>query len=443
MAKQNVVNITLPHGYTPRPYQLPILRALDNGKKRAVWVAHRRSGKDITIFNWCIKTLMSGPAMTCFYVADTYAHAKKILWDNITTEGKRMLDHVPPQIIESLNQQEMKIRFINGSLLQLVGSDNIDSLVGTNPKIIVFTEYALQSPEAWTLLRPILAVNGGWSIFISTPRGKNHFYETLQIAKDNPLDWFWEVLSIEDTGVLSSVDMDRERREGMSEELIQQEYYCSFDRGIEGSFYGKLVEVMKKEGRVGRVLDEKRSPVNTAWDIGFGDSTSIVFWQVVGSEVRVIDFYEAQGEGTPHYAKVLQDRGYVYGGHYFPHDAGSGSIQTGKTLQNVAREHGIEAYVLKRDDLSVGIEAVRSLLSVCYIDAEKCRVLLKCLEGYHKRFNEKMGVYSQTPVHDVHSHGADAMRYMAMARRDNYGGSSGKGLTPEMIREMRQKYLGY
>ena len=327
--------------------------------------------------NWCIKRLFQEKG-TCFYILPTYSQGKKVIWEEMNNDGLRLIDYFPQAIIENKNQQEMKIRLVNGSLFQVIGSDNIDSLVGTNPKIIVFSEYAVQQPQAWDYLRPIVKMNGGYAIFISTPRGKNHFYDLKNIAMDNPKTWFYEELPIDKTNVMTHEDFEMEIKTGMSQEKALQEYYVSFDRGIEGSFYGRLIDKARDEKRIGHVGNEARSNVNTSWDIGFGDSTSIVFWQTVGSEVRIIDFYENQGEGMCHYAKVLQDRKYVYGQHFFPHDAGSGSIQTGKTLVQVARELGINATVLKRDDISVGIEAARALLSVCFLDTIKCAHLIKC-----------------------------------------------------------------
>lgn len=253
---------------------------------------------------------MLNPGCTAFHILPTYNQAKKVIWDANTNESKRLLDYIPEQVIESKNGQEMKIRFTNGSLYQLIGSDNIDSLVGTNPKIIIFSEYAIQSPAVWDYLRPILDVNKGYALFISTPRGKNHFYDLLVRNRNNP-DWFCQVLSVKDTGVLNEQDIQKIRDEGVSEELIQQEYYCSFNRGVEGSYYGRLIEKARDEKRICNVPYEPRSPVHTAWDIGFGDSTSITFWQEIGGEVRIIDFYENHGEGIAHYAKLIQNR------HYF------------------------------------------------------------------------------------------------------------------------------
>lgn len=437
------MKITLPYKFKPRKYQIPILKALDSGIRRAVWVAHRRSGKDVTIMNWVIKKLFQEKG-TCFYILPTYSQGKKVIWEEMNNDGMRLTDYIPKELVESKNSQEMKIRLVNGSLFQVIGSDNIDSIVGSNPKIIIFSEYAIQNPQAWDYLRPIVAINGGYAIFISTPRGKNHFHQMCTIAKDNPATWFYEKLTIDDTNVMSKEQYESELKTGMSEEKALQEYYCSFDRGIEGAYYGKLIEKCREDKRICSVPYETRSDVNVSYDIGFGDSTSMVFWQNVGGEVRIIDFYEAQGEGFEHYVKLLRSKPYVYGGHFFPHDAGSGSLQTGKTLVQVAQELGIKASLLKRDDFQVGIEAVRALLSICYIDAEKCKYLIDCLENYHKKYNDKMQCYSESPVHDKWSHAADAFRYVAMSRQ-YYGGTgtSSDRLTADKIQQMRIKHYGY
>lgn len=426
--------------FQPRKYQIPLIKALNSGIKRAVWVVHRRGGKDVTAFNWAIFQLLLNPGWTCFHILPTYNQAKKVIWDANTNESKRLLDYIPNEVIESKNGQEMKIRLLNGSLYQLIGSDNIDSLVGTNPKIIIFSEYAIQSPAAWEYLRPILDVNKGYALFISTPRGKNHFYDLMCMSKVNP-NWFSEILSIKDTGVLNEDDINNIRAEGVSEELIQQEYYCSFNRGVEGSYYGRLIEKARENKRICNVAYETRSPVHTAWDIGYGDSTSITFWQEVGGEVRIIDFYENQGEGIAHYVKHIQSKPYVYGTHYLPHDAGSGSIQTGRTLQDIAYEQGIKTTILEREtDIQVGIEAVRNLLSIAYIDENKGRHLIKCLENYHKKYNDKTQFYSDTPMHDWTSHCADSVRYMANARIQ-YGRGLGS-LTPEKLKQLKSN-AGY
>lgn len=434
------LQLSLP--YTPRDYQALFEAAMFSGKTRAMLVWHRRAGKDIACLNFLVNEMLKRVGIY-YYFFPTFRQARAVIWDGIDEEGRRILDAFPKDLIEGKpNETQMKIRLKNGSLFQLVGTDNFDAIAGTNPIGCIFSEYSLQDPTVWTLIvSPILVKNGGWAVFNGTPRGKNHQYELDCVARENPQRWFYQKLTIEDTGIVPLELIEQERREGKSEEVIQQEYYCSYDRGIEGSYYGRLVDTARKEKRIGVVPYEPRSVVNTYFDIGFGDSTAIIWAQQVGAEWRVIDYYEAHGEGFAHYAKVLQNKPYVYGTHYFPHDAGSGSIQTGTTLQRVAHDLGIKAIVLGRDSFEVGIESARSLLAGCFIDEIKCRQLIKCLENYHKKFNEKLNVYSDTPLHDSWSHGADAFRYMAMARI-HYGKGTNT-LTAEKINEMRHKHYGY
>lgn len=240
------MEITIPHQFKPRDYQMPLLRALDSGIKRAVIVWHRRSGKDKTCFNYMIKKAFERKG-TYFYLLPTARQAKKVIWDNIDNDGFKMLDHIPKELTTNVNSVEMKVTLKNGSIIQLIAADEFDkSGVGTNPVGVVFSEYSINRPEVWDFVRPILKVNGGWAIFNFTPRGTNHAHKILQIARNEP-DWFSEVLTIDDTHILTEEDMEKERREGMSEDLIEQEYYCKFIEGA-GSFF-RNVDACVYQGR--------------------------------------------------------------------------------------------------------------------------------------------------------------------------------------------------
>jgi len=232
------MQIQIPHKFNPRDYQLPLLKALDGGNKRAVLVWHRRSGKDKVCFNYMIKKAFERKG-TYFYFLPTYTQAKKVIWDNIDNEGFKMLDHIPKELIIGMNSQELKIDLKNGSVIQLIAADTFEKGgVGTNPIGVVFSEYSISSPEVWDFVRPILKVNGGWAIFNFTPRGTNHAHKILQIARNAP-DWFSQVLTVKDTAILTEEDIQSERNEGMSEDLIEQEYYCKFIEGA-GSFFRNI-----------------------------------------------------------------------------------------------------------------------------------------------------------------------------------------------------------
>lgn len=425
--------------FRPREYQLPVCDALENKNYKKLYIIWpRRAGKDVVCWNLMIRQALRKIGVY-YYIFPTYSQARKVIWDSITNNNKRFIDFIPKELVTSSNSQEMKIKLSNGSLIQLIGSDNVDSIVGTNPLGCVFSEYALQDPRAYQFIRPILTANGGWAIFETTPRGKNHAYELYQIAS-NSAEWFCQKLTIDDTNHVPLSEIERDRREGvMSDDLIQQEWYTSFDMGVEGAYYTKYLDKMRLNGQIGTVPYEPGFKVNTVWDLGVRDSTSIIFYQIVGQTVRVIDYYEKNKEGLEHYVKVINSKDYVYGKHYGPHDIGVQEFGTGMTRIEKARNLGLKfevtttkegrkVSVIPNVSITDGIEAVRSALGKIWIDETKCAQLIKCLENYRQEYDAKKKVYSTQPLHNWASHGADAFRYMVLSlpkTRD--------GLSPEEL----------
>lgn len=236
------MEITLPHKFQARPYQIPILKAWDSGIKRLFWVAHRRSGKDKTIFANLSKKMMERVG-TYYYFLPTYSQSKKVIWTGSDKDGFKFLSHFPKEIVKNINQSDMIIELVNGSILQMVGADNIDRIVGTNPIGVVFSEYSLMKPDVWHLISPILRENGGWAIFIMTPRGTNHAWDLMQNIKNDPA-WFCQILTVEDTKALSE-DQLKEAKAEMPQDLYQQEYFCKFlDSGL--GFFRRVDENVYK-----------------------------------------------------------------------------------------------------------------------------------------------------------------------------------------------------
>lgn len=424
----NVETVIRLNKFVPRSYQLPILDAVENkGYRRVLAILPRRSGKDIVAFNLCIRAALR-KVCVIYYIFPTFAQARRVIWDSITNAGQRILDFVPEEIVESKNAQEMKIRFKNGSLLQLVGSDNYDGLVGTNPQLCVFSEYALQDPTAYQFIRPILAANDGTAIFISTPRGKNHLYTLYNIARNSP-EWFCYKLTLDDTQHIPIHEIEREKAEGlMSDDLIQQEYYTSFDMGVEGSYYSKYLDRMRISGQIGQVPWEPGFKVHTAWDLGMRDSTCIIFFQAIGTTIRLIDCYENNGVGLEHYAKVLSQKPYQYGKHFAPHDIKVRELGTGITRLEKARQLGIPFTVAADISIEDGVEAVRSALAKIWIDATLCKPLINALESYRQEFDPKRNAYKGYPLHDWSSHFSDTMRYLCISLSKTRDGSSAEDL---------------
>lgn len=400
--------------FKPRPYQIPIMDALNRGFRRVVGILPRRAGKDVVAFNYCIREAIRKPGVY-YYIFPTYSQARKVIWDSLTNTGERFLDYIPAAIIEATNSQEMKIRFKNGSLIQLVGSDNYDSLMGTNPRGVVFSEYALQDERCYQYIRPILTANDGWALFISTPRGKNHLWTLYQIAQNSP-DWFAYKLTVEDTQHIPLSEIEKEKADGiMSDDLIQQEYYCSFDMGVEGSYYAKYLDRLRVQGRIGIVPWEPAFRVHTAWDIGVRDSTSIIFFQQIGQTIRIIDCYSNSKVGLEHYVKVINQKEYNYGRHIAPHDIAVQEFGSGMTRIAKAKQLGINFAIAPDLSIEDGIESVRSAFGKIWIDEVQCKELIKALENYRQEYDIKKKIYKSHPLHDWSSHYADAMRYLCIS----------------------------
>jgi len=401
--------------FKPRFYQSPLWDAIENkGFKRVLAIMPRRAGKDVTAFNLCIRECIRKP-MVIFYIFPTYGQGRKVIWDNITNSGIRILDYIPSDLVENINSTEMKIRFKNGSLLQIVGSDNYDTLMGTNPKGVVFSEYSLQDERVYTYIRPILTANCGWALFLSTPRGHNHLWTLYNIAINSP-QWCVFKLTVEDTQHISLEEIEQERADGtMSEDLIQQEYYTSFSLGIEGAYYTKYIDRMKLNHQIGQMPYEIGFKVHVAMDIGVRDSTTLIFFQVIGQTIRIIDCYENSKQGLEHYVNVINQRGYIYGKFIAPHDLRVQEFGSGITRIEKARQLGINFTIADNISIEDGIEAVRTVLGKVWIDEIKCAPLIKALENYRQEYDIKKRIYKSHPLHDWSSHWADAMRYLAIS----------------------------
>ena len=410
----------LPHNFTPRRYQFPFLKAMDSGHRRAVLVWHRRAGKDTTAINFTTKK-MAQRVGSYYYLFPTYKQARKVIWDGMNKEGFKFTDYIPESVRTRVNNTNMSIEIYNGSIFQLVGTDEIDRLIGANPVGCVFSEYALQDPTAWDFMRPILAENDGWAVFVYTPRGKNHGHTLFKIAEDDPEHWFVQSLTVEDTGVIPREVLEQERREIIAKDgndaLYQQEYMCSFDVPIQGAYYAQQLVAADEQGRIGKVPYDPAIRVCTAWDLGIGDEMAIWFIQMSGQEIRVIDYYESSGEGLAHYIKILQDKPYVYDQHFAPHDISVRELSTGKSRLEAAKALGIDFSVAPMLRVEDGIEAVRLILPRCWFDYTNCEKGLSSLRSYHKEWDEKNQVFRLRPHHDWASHGADAFRTFAVSYR--------------------------
>ena len=406
--------------YKPWPHQLPAFNALMRDEvNRVVTVWHRRGGKDLTAFNalW-IKAMRRRANYGYFFPFAKQGRAA--IWNGITNDGISFREYIPAELVANEHDTDMRITLTNGSTIQFIGTDNIDSKMGYNFHGVVMSEYPLQNPLAWKLIEPILKLNGGWAWFPYTPRGKfNHGYTLYEAAKrlqGRGEPWFAQLLTIDDTELLTDADLEDVREQGTEEAIIQQEYYCDFNAENPSAYFAHDLEAAREAGRINSaVCWDPNKLVHTAWDFGVSDMTAIWFLQEgqYGSW-HIIDYLEESGYGLNFYAKQLHERPYAYGTHLVPHDAQNRDWTSGINKVDAARELDIDFTIVPRSNKTDQIDAAHRMIPLCHFNNVEGGPGVAALNGYERQWDEANQVYKNTPKHNWASHGADAYMCFAM-----------------------------
>lgn len=413
--------------FTPRKHQQEIF---DRLQRFNVLVNHRRFGK--TVF--CINTLIRSALLNekdnprYAYIAPLFRQAKQVAWDYL----KEYTKAIPGT---RYYENELRVDLPNGARIQLFGADNPDALRGIYLDGVVLDEFAQMKPGLWgSVIRPLLTDRLGFAIFIGTPQGHNEFYDLYQYALSDPA-WFACMYKASQTGIIPEEELEQARRE-MEPEEYDQEFECSFEAAIRGSYYGELMRELEEPDddgirRIGSVPYDPASLVYTSWDLGHGDDTSIWFFQNVGTEVHFIDYFYDSGKPLDFYTKVVLEKDYAYAGHILPHDAKAMHLGMQRTIEEQLSVNLKNITVLERESLETGINASRNLIRKSWFDRQKCEYGIESLKQYRREFDPSKKVFKNKPLHDWTSHGADAFRYAAMGRPEgnivwpalNYGKS--------------------
>jgi len=391
--------------YSPRELQLKIHEAVDSHRFTVV-VAHRRFGKTVSAINHLIKAAIecNKPNPRFAYIAPTYAQSKRVAWDYLL-EFTRPLGAVA-------NISELRVDFW-GRRISLYGSDNADSLRGQYFDGVVLDEIGDQNPKIWNeILRPALADREGWCLFIGTPKGRNHYADLRDRAQ---VTEGWQLLEFKasQTGVLSDKELWAARQE-MGEDKYQQEFECSFNAAIEGSYFGQIINDLEAKGRITTIDRDDLCKSFVAWDLGMGDSTCLWVAQLAGKEIRIIDCMENHGVGLDYYVSWLRENNYQGFTQYLPHDVEVRELGTGRSRKEVLEEAGLSITVAPRLSIADGIQAVRRMLPRCWFD-HKTKPGLDALRNYRREYNEKQQVFYDKPLHNWASHYSDAFRYLAIS----------------------------
>lgn len=399
--------------YEPRPQFTPYH---DRSERFSKIVAHRRFGKTVGCINDMVRAALtidctgreSAPPKFS-YIAPTYTQAKDVAWSYL----KYYSSPIPGL---KISESELSVEYPNGARVRLYGADNYDRLRGLYNDGVILDEPAQIDPRAWPeVILPTLADRKGWATFIGTPAGRDWFYK---IDRDEACEelpgWFRLTLKASETGIIDAEEREA-LRANMSEEQYAQELECSFEAAVVGAYYGKLMGQADADKRITGVPYEPTAPVYTAWDLGIRDSTAIWFAQVVGREIRIIDYYEASGADLGHYVRELRSKPYLYANHIVPHDAQAKELGTGKSRLEVLEALGLkDITVAAMHRVEDGINAVRTIVPRCWFDAKKCARGIDALKLYRAEYDEKLQALKPRPVHDWTSHAADAFRYLAM-----------------------------
>ena len=383
----------------------------------AVIVAHRRCGKTVACINdLIVKALLENkPHAQYAYIAPYYSQAKSVAW--------RYLERFSEPVMTKSNQSELWVELINGARIRLFGADNPDALRGNFLDGVVLDEMADMKPSLWgEIIRPLLADRLGWATFIGTPKGHNAFYDIYNEATKKP-NWYVKVLRADQTMLLPQSELD-DAKATMSDNQYEQEFLCSFEAAILGAFYGQEMRRITDLERITTVDYDPMFPCHTAWDLGFNDSTSIWWFQVVYGEIRVLDHHSSNGQSIPYYTGLLAQKeeefGYKYGYHYLPHDARAKTLASGgkSIIEQIATKIDIKHLkIVPNLSLQDGIQATRLALTRTWFD-NRCEELIECLRQYQREWDDDKKVFRDRPKHDWTSHSADAMRYLSIVWKD-------------------------
>ena len=377
-------------------------------------MAHRRAGKTVAAINDLIRAAITckSPMPLFGYVAPFRSQAKSVAWD--------YLKYFSRPIAKSSNEGDLIIELLNGAKIRLFGADNADAMRGLGFDGLYLDEYGDFKPSVWgNVIRPALSDKQGWCVFGGTPKGKNQFWNIYETSRKLPNEWFSLSLPASKSKLLPESELQAAQAQ-LAEDQYLQEYECSFEAAIIGAIWGTEMRKVSEDGRITKVENQIEVKTHTAWDLGHTDDTAIWWYQVIGGEIHIVDFFALSGGTIEEFVTKIKEKPYNYGKHYLPHDARARTLASGgkSVIEQMASHLGINNLAIV-PSLSVqeGIQAVRTALPRCWFDAERCADGIEALRQYQREYDEDKKAFRQTPKHDWTSHPADAMRMLAISWR--------------------------
>lgn len=396
--------------YAPRK---PFLPFHNRTQRWSCLVAHRRAGKTVAKINDLIKgaVLCQLQRPRFAYIAPFRDQAKRVAWDYLKYYSRPLWENGP-------NESELSVHLLGDRKVSLFGADNADALRGIYLDGADLDEFGDFRPGVWgNVIRPALADRKGWASFGGTPKGRNEFWQIRELARQNPREWFLLELRASESGILDAGELEAARKQ-LTPEQYAQEFECDFSAALQGAYFGKEMVNAERQGRITSVTLDPAVPVYTAWDIGYRDDTAIWFYQVIRSEIHVIDYHASSGQTIDYYAALVKDKGYKYKTHWLPHDARAKTLASGgkSIIEQLGSLLDFKTLdIVPNLDVQDGIQAARKALEVSWFDETKCYEGLEALRQYQREYDEEKKAFREKPRHDWTSHPADAFRMLAVA----------------------------
>ena len=381
-------------------------KVISDKSRFKVICAGRRCGKSrLAAVTLILEGLKCPQGSGVMYVAPTQGQARVIIWQVLMDLGR--------EVITASHVNNSEITLANGAIIYVRGADRPDTLRGVSLSYVVLDEYADMKPIVWEqVIRASLSDKQGRAMFIGTPKGNNHFKDLRDRADKGDDQWKLLEFKASQTKLLDANELSSAKNE-MGEDKYNQEFECSFNAAVEGSYYGQIINDLEKNNKITTIPREELAKTYCAWDLGISDSTAIWVAQVVGKEIRLVDFYENHGQGLDTYVAWLRDNGWVNAVQLLPHDVEVRELGTGKSRKEMLQETGLEITVVKKLPVADGIQAVRRLLPRCWFD-KNVKQGIDALRNYRRTYDEKRNVFFDTPLHDWCSHSSDSFRYLAV-----------------------------
>lgn len=419
----------------------------DNGvflpRLKGVGVCHRRYGKSVGVLKGLMLPHMIEQRGLYIHAFPSLTQGRAVIWNGLGKTSRdpheqaiNYLEMFPRELWKKKNNHAMTLELYNGSIYQIVGVKGTDGtanhLRGLNPMGLVGDEFGdWHANIVDEIFEPIFKQNGGWVFLVGTPKGENQFFDEYLFAKKKQEEgnkryraWF---VTIDDsyyndgTPIISKESVEEDLEKGADPETIQQEYYCSFKASASGAWYRHSMKKIDDEQRITHVSHDSMLPTFTFYDLGGNDEYACVVAQFPTPErINIVDNFVARDIGSGEFLDTILSKYRNIHTHFFPWDGGHKFDFVGtreSRIEKLKKDKGISNIVKVQRNKSVadGVEIGRRVLNKCWIDERNCRQFVNDIRNYKKKKNISTDTFTDSEVHDQHSHNAAAYRVLATA----------------------------